>query len=328
MAMAPPDPQVPYNLHGFGCEALEFLIEGRLVPEVYLLGAAKSGTSSLASDLRWAGIASNAGLAKEFHFFDELARTHDEPQKASLTQEERALWYALHPSCFQDKPLVLADYTPDNLMMTPLPDTFRLDKLWAGDVPSMLSGLYGKKANKLTMLVLMREPLARYQSGWYWGHRENPNQTAPGAFAAGLREGLDGAKHGKVYTHRLWAGMYARHLESFLRFFRPDQFVIVPFKAYTQENAKDEVMTFLSLRLGIPLRFTREVSREIHMPHPTVEEDLPQEIISEFQQFMEPENERLFELLTSMANQSAFLANYHDPEVSVAGVKEWLTGGW
>ena len=71
--------------HCLPCAALWTTeVEGRHAPQLYLLGAAKGGTTALAAALLKAGVLSAAGAKKEFHFFD----------RARLDGAYGALWAA------------------------------------------------------------------------------------------------------------------------------------------------------------------------------------------------------------------------------------------
>jgi len=181
--------------------------QGRLMPELYFLGVQKSGTTSLAVDLMSAGAiaalqrnysertwwrplpnglgnrsyhwnfpswrySSGAlGATKERHFFDEWLALHA-PGDSQLTQD---FLFDL-PRC-SERRQVMADYTPGNLPMTPLPDGAVPSGAYAHimghalshgtDLAQMISGLYGEDGRRIRFAVVLRSPLARMQSAWY-----------------------------------------------------------------------------------------------------------------------------------------------------------------
>lgn len=176
--------------------------EGRLLPQVYLLGAAKSATTSLAANLMGAGVETPGpdcrgfcypyepqvvNTAKEMHFFD-YNMSWASPDEA----EVRKNWLGLLPECTRgfmavtkhQKRRLIGDFTPEHLRMVPLPEgaiyseNSMVHSLYGAEpggaarnmlyMPSLLYNLYGPSAAKrVTFVVMLREPLARMQSLYY-----------------------------------------------------------------------------------------------------------------------------------------------------------------
>lgn len=127
-------------------------IEGRLLPEVFLLGAAKSATTSMAANLMGAGVEVSGpdcrgwcvpyekhfAKSKELHYFDykmswQLSTLDD-------YDDVRHEWIGMYPECdqpssrgarflsrffprrFPQRKRLMADFTPEYLRMVPLPD--------------------------------------------------------------------------------------------------------------------------------------------------------------------------------------------------------------
>lgn len=133
-------------------------IEGRLLPKLFLLGAAKSATTSMAANLMGAGVEVSGpdcrgwcnsyephfAHQKELHYFD---------YKMSWTmstlgdyESNRHEWVGLFPECekpagagarllskffprkFPQRKRIMADFTPEYLRMVPLPEGSRYDE--------------------------------------------------------------------------------------------------------------------------------------------------------------------------------------------------------
>mmetsp|Transcript_4671 Transcript_4671/g.15067 ORF Transcript_4671/g.15067 Transcript_4671/m.15067 type:complete len:404 (+) Transcript_4671:78-1289(+) len=181
--------------------------QGRLMPELYLLGEQKAGTTSLAQDLIsvgasaalqsnyserswWRPLSKGLGnrsyhwnfqswcyasgvlcATKERHFFNEWLELYA-PGDSRLTQD----FLSDLPLC-SERRRVMADYTPGHLAMTPLPDGAVPSGAYAHimgralshgtDLAQMISGLYGEDGRRIRFAVVLRSPLARMQSAWY-----------------------------------------------------------------------------------------------------------------------------------------------------------------
>lgn len=180
---------------------------GRLLPQLYILGAAKAATTSLAADLQGAGV-DTVGLdcrisqvdmcgadgnlvdsnKKEFHFFDFSMNWErwSPDQFDEMVEDVRPKWLRTLPACPTDKQKVVADYTPESLRLVPLPDgshpvgnfvgkgflPWQLSRNYTAStkvhLPRVLHSLYpAQQAPRVTFVVMLREPASRMQSHWY-----------------------------------------------------------------------------------------------------------------------------------------------------------------
>lgn len=181
-----------------------FCVSGRLLPRIFLLGVAKSATTSMAANLMSAGIESVGpdcrgwchrtenqltNVEKELHYFDFKMNWNDTASKPLLQRwsTQKAYWRELMPKCMnsssgKSRPRrVLADFTPEYFRMVPLPDGSQYDNASMAHalfriphamgltpdltLPSVLKAFYGYRLQReLTFIVMLREPLARMRS--------------------------------------------------------------------------------------------------------------------------------------------------------------------
>eukprot|EP00418_Pyrodinium_bahamense_P065597 CAMPEP_0179080550 /NCGR_PEP_ID=MMETSP0796-20121207/36209_1 /TAXON_ID=73915 /ORGANISM="Pyrodinium bahamense, Strain pbaha01" /LENGTH=353 /DNA_ID=CAMNT_0020777907 /DNA_START=93 /DNA_END=1154 /DNA_ORIENTATION=+ len=297
-------------------------IDGRLLPELYVLGSPKCATTSLSTDLRRAGVPSDVEPEKESNFFNCLAEEVDD-RLQHISAVNYSNWLAEHPTCRDSDPRrVLADYTPNNLRMVPeVPkDDFNMG---GNDLPRILHSTYGKKLERLTMVVMLREPLHRMQSAFYY------NGGRPGYFEWSVVSSLDSTEEGRPVPLSFMDVFYARLLEGWLRYFQARQFYIIPFREYVaREGGKDAVFEDLSERISFPLVPPGTVTHALRNTHPTVEQDVSASVTARFNRFIDGQNARLVSLLANMSSQGAGLAGYHGAKGSERSISEWLRNGW
>jgi len=313
------------SFHASAAQLINLCAGGKFLPELYVLGAQKSATTSLALDLVRAGVESAAGDQKELRFFDDGLR------------QVRSMWLRQLPVCpASEIRRVLADFSPRNLAHTQMPVGWKpsTEGQKQVDVPALLSSFYGPQASRrLNFVVMLREPLSRMRSAWHHSHQLGLkwDGAAGPSFSKDLSFSLQEALHGK-YTNWLWRSMYSRHIESFLDHFEPRQFVIVPFLQYMQIN-RQGVACSLSKRLRYP-NICEQAVPHAEAPHansrtyPALENDVPQQIRLEFEHFIAAENGRLVQLLARTQRQGAELANYHDRMGDDHAIKSWLEAAW
>jgi len=342
-------------------------IDGHLLPELYLLGAPKSSTTTFALDLIFAGIwrVHDQWSDKEFHFFDGMMEWEFKGDDGFEAQ--RTNWMRWFPECptakraglpeGEDPPRrLLADFTPDYMRMVPLPlgskrfgtfppwsgnGRFRLGQMPAhGDtvvsLPPILHRLYGEQGSKrVAMIALLREPLARMQSAWY--HAQSFNFTnecvdckAPN-FRVSLREHLAMAtKNPPTYTDWVWTGMYGHQLERWLHHFEASRLFVVPM-GYLMKGDKDAICRRLSqhVRFNIDCDSKgRAMDHEWSHPHPPMSEDIGKYLQDQFSTFMEPHTDHLVKVLSENSLKGTVLATYEGQLGNHDAVKEWLVQGW
>merc|ERR1719276_591606 len=216
-----------------GLPQANLCIKGRQVPQLYVLGEPKTATTSFSWDLMSAGIETlgvqlregrpekpKGYCFKEMHFFDGVMNWDHVHEEGSLAYAaEKHKWLDLFDSCGVER-RVLADFTPSNLLMTPRPwpALYKGTRKWEKpeiDLPNLLPALYGDEQSRLVFVVMLREPLALFQSLWYccMGGGEKTSER----FREALTLHLDNVD-GNVTNAEgwVWRLLFARHIEGWL----------------------------------------------------------------------------------------------------------------
>jgi hypothetical protein len=322
-------------------QKLSMCIQGHLVPELYLLGAPKAGTTSLAQDLREAGVASDAEPTKESHFFHLRNDKYKNMCEIAFEPSQwlRAQWLLFHyKACPSDeRQIIIGDYTPDNLRLSGSPQGWISDTVGAeraienttSCLPAILANWYAGLSPRLTFVVMVREPTERYLSAFYFRNEHLRNATVlSGQFEASVNNSLALLAE-KVYDSFFWPSMYSASLERYLEHFAARQFVIVPYLRYFN-GGKCAVYAEVSARLGMTLD-CQETSGTSHTntnEHPQLDELLSAPVRQAFRAAFVPMTERLVQLLTNTSLQGLGLPQYNGTMGSESGIREWLLSGW
>jgi hypothetical protein len=298
---------------------------GKLIPELYLLGAQKSGTTTLAADLVNTGVRSAAAHGKEFHFFDNWL-TKD-------VQKAKTNWLGRLPRCprkdgtTRPHRMIMADFTARNLKMVSSP--------MAGapkmDLPSMLHSFYGPAmSQQLTFLVMLREPVSRMHSAWY--DSKTKRICWPGACGASFQEDLFAAtKEARQtppkYNDWWWRSLYALQLKEYFSRFLRYQFIVIPYKLYVNRKSS-AICDMLSAHLAFPVKCPpTKVHLNAH-DHQDLAQDVPDTLLHDCYDLMAAENRRLAEELAVGQPSGAILADFSGNSSSESQILSWLQAGW
>lgn len=201
-------------------------------PDFIVIGAQKSGTTSLFRQLR-SHEAFALPTVKELHFFND-------PEKAG--DPNRVTDYLGH---FAGIPadLVTGEATPDYLS-----NRF---------APRLISEL----VPDARLVVLLRHPVDRAYSAFWHGRRlghTSRRMTFEEAIERETRES------GQPWTDLIATGCYATHLERYLRYFPRDQILIESFSDLTTDptSTMARVLTFL-----LRDRTADERPQPVNLPH-------------------------------------------------------------
>jgi len=293
---------------------LNLCIEGKQIPSLYLLGAAKCATTSMAQELVSAG-AQCAGGRKEYHFFKEkvLMQYIEDPDTI------REQWLLGMPPCDTESRILLGDFSPQSLNLVPY-----LGETRYRDLPSTLSGLYGPHlSKKITFVILLREPLARAQSWFYYGRV--PDMTFQAYAEGDLRQAANGWT-GHPSASAAFGSRYGAHLEGYLGSFDPSQFFIVPFRAFTSGNSR-RICEELSLWLAFDMECGPMTTHRLSSDNPSLEEDTTEEFRQLWREFFEPDKRLLVSLLAEGYAQGMGLASYRGSG-DLEDIQGWLEEWW
>jgi len=331
--------------------------QGKLLPELYVLGAKKASTTSFASDLMEAGIDSVAGHQKEWHFYDSRMDWRNAGDPSSLMKEYRR-WLDELPPCPRTrvqgdpfKQTVLADFTPENMLMVPLPvessvrgplppwayrgesAKFQVDDDKV-NLPKVLMMFYGQRASSLVFTILLREPLHRMQSGWYAfrsGSSGKSQWECSASFSCALKDRLELVEQQPpTYRNAVFSSMYGLQVTEWLMHFEATQFVFVPYKIYVT-GEKDSICFALAKRLKFAMQcdsLEKPASFKWHTTHPSLDKDITSELLLRWREFLKPDEDLLLAKLTSASKEGAHLAGYGGPAGSKDNITTWLQRGW
>jgi len=293
---------------------------------------------------------------KEFHFFDNWVGLAGKPVHR---QAQQVVWQSMLPDCprqghFQQ---VLMDATPCNMRMIPLPSGTRpTGSHWGRwflvhdertlkysvgdemDLPQTLQDFYQDDARKLIFVVMLREPLSRMQSAWYHSHEgyaewaQCRDCKAP-SFQQALNSSLSKAQRSTpTYDDWLWASLYGRQIEYWLSKFDAHQFVILPYRQYTQGDRTGvclDIAKRLEKVFDCKALSTGNATFANFHEHPTMDqEELPHALKTQFDSFIEAENTRLAGILAKAQVRGAGLPGYAGPIGDKDEIQRWVELLW
>lgn len=307
---------------------LNLCIENHLAPELFLIGAQKSATSCLSTELRLGsssiitpvkqGITEGWGInQKEPHIFD------------FKFQEGKQVWLSRYPPCPSDR-AVASDMTP---------------MLHIHAVPGRIHQWYGQDAKRLTFVMLLRSPLHRMQSAFH--HRqtvERGNGLEKRTLAMSFEEYVASALADPNYCQKreladptnedvdaFCDSLYVPQLTEWFTHFSGSQFVVVPFKyVVARTNEETSVAEALFTRLGIPGK--RMPLRAGHMgvvgKYSPMEEELSDDSLTQLEKLVSDRTgaDKVAKLLVQHgANLYNFVGQTTGNEKAVA---DWLQANW
>lgn len=301
-------------------------------PELYLLGAAKCGTTSMAVDLSRAGIRSNTYPVKESHFFRRslsLERPNMRREIMSLRQRFDNMGFGACP----EERRIMAEMTPDNLR-----DFY---------LPHALYGTYSPSVrSNLKFVIMVREPLERIASGYLFWLRKNhslPHAAEERLFrnyfalklftATRAVHNMTIQNPNKRINFRFHGSRYGAQLQRWRSFFEPDQFFIVPQNYYFGEF-KSEFFHKMSDWLQVDLHPAS--FKETHVnptKHKTAAQMLPRKYVRLFYRWIKPDANHFVRQMARDQPNGMLLAGYtSEPSNSThsgfSSVEAWLKTGW
>eukprot|EP00434_Breviolum_minutum_P011982 symbB.v1.2.010566.t1/scaffold691.1/size191848/7 len=323
---------------------------GRLMPNFYILGSAKAGSSTLGKVLLRAGITSSSyvvdgerkkesQLLIKHHFFEEFegADLTEAAAKWRFAQK----WYELFPQCSEQnvaKFLVpdssavgIAEMTPYHLTLVKPQDldmTEVVGPLRVGgggayqgfDFPPVLHHIYGQSAPKVRFCLTMREPISRTQSELYMIMRQGGLKDP----AQNLTDMLEGYISSGKPSRLLWTSFYGQHLRGWFSSWNASQFLVLPYKLMSTKPVAvcRSVMAHLQTKLNCA-DFERHGNSA---KHPTLEEDVPQALLQKANEALEPQLRLLVQVLLDAEKVGAVLPVLETR--TFTGVRDWILNGW
>lgn len=306
----------------------------RLLPSVYILGAPKAATTSLAFDLGAGAGVHCAGGQKEWVFWTPGKLRTFGAGTSAAREEIRQQWLAGLPTCpTNGERQVAGDFSPQNLRQVARPLRRRIPAvLQRGDsvvevarraegLPNALQSLYGPRVNEVTFVVMVREPLSRIVSHWYYFVKLRSQN-----FMAGVEAMLTG----KSSDEQIWFGMYGHQMGIWLDVFHASQFYVIPYLAYGKGNTS-LIAHDLAERMRYEMVDARGAAADKNggtVSHPPLENITTPEFRLRFDGFMADDKARLISLLAHGHMDGMGLANYDGAVGNENDVKRWLEAWW
>jgi len=295
--------------------------EGKLLPELYVIGAQKASTTSFMIDA-----VQGAGLGCHNDFwgkkYNELSNDMDDTKIAEL----KASWLESLPACPSQGRQILGDFTSTYLTK--------------GEIPRALRKMYkDEDLDRLTIVVMLREPLARTQAHWYMTKAEDRNAT--------FQEDVEGLLNNTATDQMKDIMMHTRvaaNLDQWLKIFPAANFVIVPFLAYSHQGGP-QTCGMLTERLamnGIHCEFgapwaprafpwnprPRVDEKHDEPEHPKLEDDIEEDVIDKFHMYMQDDMQTLVKQLVEGNKFGMKLLRYEGAPGNEKAIKTWLNKWW
>lgn len=302
----------------------------RLLPTVYILGAPKAATTSLAFDLGAGAGVRCAGGQKEWVFWNTGNLRTIARGKDSAREEVRQRWLAGLPACPVDgERQVAGDFSPQNLRQVSRParrfvsfmqregDVLRQDE----GLPHALQYLYGSRVSTITFIVMVREPLSRIVSHWFY---YNKLRTLD------FQEGVLAMVNGQATDEQVWYGMYGHQMSVWLNQLPARQFYVIPYLAYGKGDTK-RIARDLSERLKYEMVDVEGVAAAMNgavSSHPPLENITTSLFRQKFNAFMKEDRSKLVSLLAQGHQEGMGLALYSGAVGNVSAVEYWLHRWW
>lgn len=325
-------PQIAARLMDGTNGANNLCMRDHFVPEVMVIGGIKASTTSLCMMLRQSPALlwpeSQAGKVnwtrhpaawKEGHYFDK-----------HIFQGGISYMIADFPLCTTKTRQVAVDGSAR----------------YASDpyVPGIIANWYGTQKSKLKFVLIMREPLDRLHSHYYHSVRDNWCYLHKGTnFSNIINQLLDywpvaDEPHPTLPPRNQFPGcsdfldgsLYSKQIHNYFQYFRPWQFIFVPFLYNVDPGnagrSSEQFAEFLWKKLGVN-GVPGQIIHSNNHNTPTLEDDLTTSQIKSMREW--------FEKLTGpavIANQvhstEAILYQYTGDRDDTNQIAQWLRENW
>lgn len=292
-------------------ESPNLCIDGRMAPELILVGAARASSTTLSRhftqiesvvypnclDEDGVGWGSCPRRRKEIHFFDLPTRI----------EKGRSYWLQHYPECNQGKRLIGVDLTPNYH--------------YASGAADGIVQLYGNDLFRAKFLTLVREPLSQIQSFFYYERMDEHM-----SFKSWIDERL------KRNDRHIQNGMYAPALKSFMAKIPPRQFIIAPM--LYNAGPKDGVPVLwqgLLKQFGIEIPPNHEDVKPNSAKHPPLEDEMDEATLSALRNkiYSVTGPQKIAEVLVSPTSEDApKLYGYLKSPQDASAIAEWIEAGW
>ena len=178
----------------------------------------------------------------------------------------------------------------------------------------MFQKIYGGDGGKLQFVVMLREPLSRMQSWFYYcGH------------SIGFQE--HAGDELKRNAGSVWHSFYGWQMSEWTRIFLLRQFYVIPFHLFGGQ-ASQQICDDISERLRFKIECAPVVMDALHGNHPALQEDTTEEFRHNFSAYMAHVQQQLVEVLTRGSARGMGLPGYKGTPSDEPAVQKWLIENW
>lgn len=311
-------PRKPKNITITGGGQFNLCMSDRFVPEFFVIGVVKAGTTSFSSDLRmsssflWPKQPLSSVTRKEGHFFDE--------------HYYKGPWWMAqnYPKCRTDVRIVASDASPRYLMDI--------------NVPERISRWYGNMKHDLKFYIVLREPMARFHSDYYHARTTDwCDDFKTMAFDEVIDQILRG--NWEKYTggggdcrDRLEGSLYKGSIQRWFNKFRPSQFTVVPWMYYVAPGENGRPTRTLAQHvwdaLGVQSGFVMKPIKSNGHEHAALAVDLNQTAIMAFQKFLDPWSSPTVLADMFISSPGVKLYDYKVVMPTRKGIAKWISNNW
>lgn len=309
--------------------ALNLCIENHLAPELFLIGAQKSATTCLSTEL---SKGSSSIIAPSTPGIDGWNIHKKEPHIFDFKfQEGKQAWLSRYPPCPSHR-AVASDMSP---------------MLHVHAVPARILEWYGQDAKRLTFVVLLRSPLHRMQSAFH--HRQTVERAgglSNRSLAISFEQYVASALADPSYCQKreltdptaedvdaFCDSLYVPQLTEWFTRFSASQFVVVPFKYVVARTNETSVAQALFTRLGIPGKKVPLIPGRLGIvgEYSPMAEELSDDSITKLQKLVWDlaGADKVAKLLVQHgANLYNFVGETTGPQTDEEAVTDWLSANW
>mmetsp|Transcript_39585 Transcript_39585/g.93255 ORF Transcript_39585/g.93255 Transcript_39585/m.93255 type:complete len:446 (+) Transcript_39585:217-1554(+) len=319
------------------------------LPELYVLGAPRTGTTTVKALLEMAGFWFPGGAVNATNF----VKLGDEPGDECRSMPcARNRWFKDLPRCAARNKdnKVLVDSSTTYLSGVPLEPYMKtaeqLQIMWKESVPMLLNTMYGPLQQAPAFVAVLRDPLSRMMSSWYAQFGDH-NRDERGillrqtgfcklcehTFTTAIQKTMIKARIRDALVRGirpwLWYSLYARHIEHWRLFFKASQFHVLLRHRIHQDMPELCRALAASLVVDVDCAILERLGL-VALEKKLEGQKLPWLRFEDRQLFnsiMDIEIQDLVEGLTSLYASGGQLVGFHgraQPEL----VQAWLEDGW
>jgi len=304
-------------------EDVNFCMDGKLVPQIFLLGFLKTSTTLFADNFaRSESVVRSTCLMEDPNYGDLPCTAEGIPWKEphffdneDSVAKGKDYWLQHWPECSHGTRLVAADMTPHYLD-------------YRHDVLGKIIEYYGNYLPSVTFVVMIREPLSTLQSLFYF-LSNNQRKEHGDDFRAFVTEVL--AKPDERELNVNWINAnFATPLKAFFQFIPRSQFMIVPMKYNTEYNkGAAPFHEYMWDKFGLTRPEDREMEEESNVnPHNQLLDDLGSETYDELhtELYRVTSPEILADLFSG--EDGPYMHGYKGSTTDEAAIAAWIDDGW